>query len=141
MKRIVVMVAIAFIVAGCTSVRVKKVEATKHQIQSICIEKNPIVTISDFLSVVEMGFMRHGIETKVYGEGQVSPDCEYTLTYTAHRAWDIAFFLDYGELRLKQGSKTIGTATYRHRGGFALNKWASTESKMTPVIDELLSDF
>ncbi len=48
-------------------------------------------------------------------------------------------FLRYAELRLRDREKTIGTATYRHRGGLGLNKWASTRSKMRPVIDQLLS--
>ena len=98
------------------------------------------MTVVDFLAVVEEGFNRHGIETELY-DGQVPPDCEYTLTYTARRKWDIGFFLAYAHLRLSHGHKTIATATYKHSGGLALNKWASTESKITPVIDELLSDF
>ncbi len=66
------------------------------------------------------------------------PSCTYRLWYTAERGWDLAPYLDYAELRLKHDRKTIGTATYRHSGGFGLNKWASTESKMTPVIDQLV---
>jgi len=49
--------------------------------------------------------------------------------------------MNYAELRLKHGAKTIGSATYRHAGGFALNKWASTESKMHPVIEQLLAGY
>jgi len=38
-------------------------------------------------------------------------------------------------------NETIASATYEHSGGLALNKWASTKSKVDPVLDELLSGF
>ena len=36
-------------------------------------------------------------------------------------------------------NRIIGTASYHHHGGFALTKYASVQTKMTPVIDELLA--
>ena len=90
--------------------------------------------------MLESGFIRHGIETEIY-EGSTPAHCEYVVTYIAGRSWDITPFMNHAELRLTNNGKTIGIATYRHGGGFGLNKWASTETKMTPVIDELLSDF
>jgi hypothetical protein len=44
------------------------------------------------------------------------------------------------EIDTGTGGETIGTANYRHAGGFALNKWAGTETKLQPVLDELLGD-
>lgn len=126
--------------AACTSVNVAQVDAGKYPIDVVCIERNEKVAVADFLSVVEQGFMRHGLETKVY-DGEPPESCEYSLWYTAERGWDVAPYLDYAELRLQQRDKTIGTALYRHSGGFGLNKWAGTESKMNPVIDELLADY
>lgn len=48
---------------------------------------------------------------------------------------------DFAELRLKQNGRTISTASYKHSGGFALNKWAATSEKMDPVIDRLLAGY
>ncbi len=126
--------------SACTTVNVRKVDAAKNPIKLVCIEENPKVLVSDLILVLENGFQRYNINTIVYRDK--APDrCEYTLWYTAFRAWDIAPFLRNVELRLRRGDETIASATYNHSGGLALNKWASTESKLTPVIDELLADF
>ena len=84
--------------------------------------------------------MQHGIKTEIF-TGNAPPYCEYILTYRAGRSWDFVPYMNQAELRLKYDNKTIATATYKHSGGFAFNKWASTETKMAPIIDELLSDF
>jgi hypothetical protein len=128
------------LISACTTVNVSEVDASANRISDVCVERNERVQVSDFLRIVEQGFLRHGIETSVY-EGKAPENCEYVLSYTAERGWDIKPFLDYAELRLKHRSKTIGTAEYRHSGGFGLNKWASTETKMTPVIDRLLAGY
>lgn len=127
-------------VVGCTTVDVRKVDANQHDLQLVCIEENPQVLVSDLLTVLEDGFQRHGIKTTVYRE-KIPEHCEYTLWYTAYRGWDLAPFLRRVELRLRLKDETIASATYNHSGGFALNKWASTEAKVNPVIDELLSGF
>lgn len=130
----------AIAVAGCTSMKVSKIDAAKYPIQLICIEENPAVLVGDLLSVLENSIQSRGIRTVIY-RGNVPSQCEYTLWYTAFRGWDLAPFMNRAEFRLRQRSETIASATYSHSGGLALNKWASTESKLTPVLDELLTDF
>ncbi|MGZ8187028.1 MAG: hypothetical protein ACXWTL_11320, partial [Methylobacter sp.] len=73
--------------------------------------------------------------------GDAPSQCEYTMWYTAFRGWDFVPFLRLVELRLNYGEDTIASAKYKHTGGFALNKWASTESKLSPLFDKLLTDF
>ena len=140
MRKALTVVLTAFALSACTSVNVKKVDASVHALKLVCIEQNPKVLVKDMLSVLEDGFLRHDIRTLIYRDK--APDqCEYTLWYTATRGWDLAPFLNRAELRLRQNGETIATATYSHSGGFALNKWASTETKISPVVDELLSGF
>ena len=71
------------------------------------------------------------------------PHCEYHLTYTALKQWDVAMYMHHAELRLYNGHDQIAYAEYHLNGGggLALNKWASVDSKMDPVIDRLLSDY
>ena len=126
------------LLAACTSVRVSAVDPRYKPISRVCIERNPKVMVDDIAGVIEDGFRRHGIATAMY-DPPVPQDCAYVLTYTALRSWDMVSFMKYAELHLRDGQQTIGSATYQHRGGFGLNKWASTESKMRPVIDELLA--
>lgn len=142
-KNLKVAAALAVLaLSACTSVQVQKIDATQHAIEEVCIVRNPQVAVSDMLSVLESGFMRHGIATRVIANAASFKDvCAYTLEYTAKRSWDITPFLAFAELRLRKDSKAVAMATYRHSGGFALNKWASTETKLQPVMDELLKDF
>src|SRR5689334_17007118 len=111
---------LTILVSGCTTVNVTKVDASANRITDVCIERNERVQVSDFLRIVEKAFLHHGIETSVY-DGKAPESCEYVLNYTAERGWDLKPFLDFAELRLKHRNKTIGTAEYRHSGGFALN--------------------
>ncbi|HEU0152504.1 MAG TPA: Sbal_3080 family lipoprotein [Arenimonas sp.] len=126
------------LLAGCTTVQVSQVDTRQHAIDRVCIERNTKVAVNDFLPVLEQGFMRHGIATEVH-DAPLPERCEYTLYYTAERGWDVTPYLDFAVLRLSRKGTTIGTANYRHSGGFGLNKWAGTASKMDPVIDQLLT--
>ena len=140
MTRLRALVLGVALLTGCTSVDVKTLDPAKYPVKLVCIKKNPEVQIREFLGVVEDGFQRHGIETEVF-DSDPPLRCEYVLTYVAIRGWDLATFMKHAELRLKQGNKLIGTAIYHHHGGFALTKFSSVETKMTPVIDELLTGF
>ena len=140
MKKFLVISIIAIFFVGCTSINVRKVDAEKYPLSTVCIIKNPKVLVSDFLSVLEKGFNRHGIAVEQYS-GAISNCCEYSLSYTARRRWDFVPFMTLAELELKHYKNIIGTAHYKHGGGFDLSKFAGTESKMNPVIDELLSGF
>lgn len=124
---------------GCTTVQVAPVDRAAHPIGSVCIERNERVAVAGFLSIVEDGFSRHGIRTRTYSTGLVPDDCRYVLTYTARRGWDFVPFLKTAELRLRRDGLTVGSASYRHRGGLGLTKYASTRSKVEPLVRELLS--
>lgn len=117
-----------------------RVRPVTQQLQSVCIVENPKVTVPDFVAILRDGLSRHDIATSVVSNERASA-CQVTLTYTALRSWDFATYLSHAELRLWSGGQQIGSADYhlRNKGGFALNKWASTRSKMDPVIDRLVS--
>jgi hypothetical protein len=131
----------AFLISGCTTINVKKIDRASAPIRLLCIEENPRVAVTDLLSFLETSFQRHGIKTAVYRENSVPASCEYSLWYSAIRGWDLAPFLRFAEFRIRRGAETVATATYKHGGGFALDKWESTETKLTPLVEELLTDF
>jgi hypothetical protein len=130
-----------FLISGCTTINVKKIDRATAPIKLLCIEENPKASVTDLLFFLETSFQRHGIKTAVYRENAVPASCEYSLWYTARRGWDLAPFLRYAEFRIRRGAETVATATYQHGGGLALDKWESTETKLTPLIEELLVDF
>jgi len=128
----------AILVAACTSVTVKPVESSVD-ILHVCIQSNPQVQVEDFVPVIQEGLERHGIGSELFS-GRVPRRCEYVLTYTALRSWDMSAYLSHAELSLQQEGQQIAYAEYhlKGKGGFSLTKWAGTKSKMDPVIDELL---
>lgn len=131
-------VVAAAVIAGCTSVNVRPVEASV-QLHNVCIVNNPQVMVSDFIPVLRDGFSRHNIATTVVDQSQAA-SCPVTLTYTALRSWDFKPYLSHAELRLWSGGTQIGFAEYHLNGGggFDLGKWQGTKAKMDPVIDKLL---
>ena len=133
------LVASAFVLYGCTSIRVRPVDPSIG-VKHVCIQNNPKVIVADFVPVLRDGFNRHGISTEVYS-GEAPDQCKFILTYTALRSWDFAPYLSHAELRLEtRGGNQIAYAEYhlRGKGGFSLMKWQGTRTKMDPVIDELL---
>jgi hypothetical protein len=132
--------------SGCTSVQVKPLDASA-KLSKVCIVENPKVVVTGFLKVVRDGFDEHNINTVVikdYMGQDLSGTCQAILTYTAFQTWDIATYLRHAELRLDDlDGKKLASAEYHliGGGGFSLMKWASVESKMKPVIDELLAAY
>ena len=81
----------------------KKLEPSA-KVSHVCIEENPKVIVHDFLPVVQKGFKRHGITTEVY-EKTMPNYCQYNLTYTALKTWDLAMYMHHAELWLYRGKK------------------------------------
>lgn len=140
MRRIITLLIIVMI-SACTAITVIPVDASLNA-RHVCIQDNPRVTISNFVQIVRDGFQRHGISTEVI-TNQKPARCEFTLTYTARRSWDIGTYMSIAELVLMKDGREVARANYhlRGKGGLSLNKWASTKSKMDPVIDELLAQY
>lgn len=123
---------------GCTSVTVKPV-SPKEKITSICIENNDTVIVDGFIMVLRDAISRHNISSKVV-EKNTSKDCEYVLTYDANQGWDFVLYLRQADVHLEKNGMIVGSAEYHHYGGFDFSKYASTKSKMDPVMDQLLAN-
>lgn len=143
MKPLLVLAAVLpILLTACTSIQVKPLDGSLS-ISRICIEKNEKVIVPQFLEIVRAGFVRHGIATELY-ESKPPESCTVILTYTALRKWDFVTYLSHAELWLRdQNGKQLAYAEYHldGGGGFDFSKWDSTEAKMNPVIDQLLSGY
>jgi len=133
MNKIILLILTMFM-AACTNVQVKEIDSSL-QISHVCIQNNPKVLVAEFLPVVRNGFERHGITTEVYNKDKPH-HCEYYLTYTALKDLNFAKHLHHAELQVYRGVNRIAYAEYRLTG-----KWGSVESKMDPVIDQLLANY
>ncbi|WP_417683221.1 Sbal_3080 family lipoprotein [Pseudidiomarina aquimaris] len=137
-----ILCGLALALTGCTAIDVNQVSRA-HQVDHVCIENNPKVIVDGFVDTVTDIFYQRGISSEVYAPGMQPEHCEVVMMYTALRSWDFAPYLSYAELSLFKENTRIGYAEYRLRGkgGLALNKWASVESKMTPVVEQLLGQY
>ncbi len=104
MKNIIVLSLVLFL-SACTSIKVKEVDPSQ-QVSHVCIKENPRVIVNDFLPVVRKGFERHGITTEVY-QGNKPSYCEYNLTYTALKTWDLGTYMHHAELTLYRGIRIL----------------------------------
>jgi hypothetical protein len=137
---ILISCTVVLAIAGCTTVDANKIDSQKYAITEICIEENPAVPIDDLLPFLVRDIQARNIKTLVY-HGKRPEHCEFSLWYTASHKRDFGYYMDRAVLRLKRNEETIASATYKHGGGLALNKWGSAEYKMKPVMDELFADF
>ncbi|WXL25305.1 Sbal_3080 family lipoprotein [Ectopseudomonas mendocina] len=136
--KLLTVAALFTLLGGCTAVQVSPLHSIN---QHVCIEENPAVKVDDFIPVLQSGFARHGIQTKVHSTIQ-SGECSHIVTYTARRSWDMAPYLSSAEINvLDSQRRQLASGTYhlRGKGGLSLMKWQGTEAKIGPVIDEMLA--
>ena len=132
---------VIIVVSACTSITAQSVDPALN-VQHVCIQENKAVIIDDFVEYLQDDFARYGITTEVIGN-QRPRHCEYVLSYTARRSWDITPYMSTADLTLTRGGQRVGSANYylKGKGGFALTKFASTESKLDNVVDQLLANY
>lgn len=132
-------VALGVCLSGCATVSVKPVDISENQISEVCIKLNPKVIVPEFTDILEEGFLRHGIKTKIYAE--IPPQCNYSLTYVAFQKWDFVLYLSSARLDLYKGDRLIGYANRDGGNGLAFSKFDSTRTKINPMIDQLLAGY
>lgn len=138
--RLLLLLALIGLSSACTVIRVEPLRTAPAA--ALCIEENPQVQVDDFLGVLERGFARHGISTRRIQPASAD-DCPLRLTYTAKRSWSVVTYLSLAELNIRDPQGQLRASAYyrfRGRGLLAVKKWQSTETKMTPVIDQLLAE-
>jgi hypothetical protein len=140
MRHLACLIAL-FTVSACTSISVQPVDPDL-QVRHVCIQDNPKVIIDGFVEYLQDDFQRHGITTEVIGT-QRPRQCEYILSYTARRSWDIATYMSTASVSLTRDGRSIASANYRlkGKGGLALTKFKGTESKLDDIVDELLAGY
>lgn len=113
-------------------------------IKEICIEWNGAVALSDFVPSLQGELQRHGVPSRVYDAGTQPGSCPMTLVYSAYIKWDMRTFsnaytpyLTFASVTLRKDGRVVGSANYKI-GSIAQDKWASTSSKLGPVVDALL---
>jgi len=110
-------------------------------IKNICIKENPKILMKEgFLPELESQLHSHGIKTSIF-TNKIPSDCRYTLEYTANWQWDMAMYLTYMHIEIRDAGNVIGSVEYdARRGGGNMNKFGHTSEKMRPLLDEMLGE-
>ncbi|MDC8783859.1 cell division protein FtsI [Roseateles koreensis] len=115
--------------------------------KQMCIEYNENIQLIDLIPALQAEFQSHGIESRVYPPGSTQPACNIWLRYTADLRWDIPLFggdykpyLNRAALTLRSERGTVlASSAYTVDDYLELGKWASTRSKLAPVVSALLT--
>lgn len=147
-------------IGGCTSITVEPLDAG-YNVKRICIRENPKVVVNGLVPVIADGLTRHHIESefiasnldkqKLQAEGdkpdryymEITPvpgSCEFSLTYTARQSWDFTTYLSTADIEISNKTGVIGSANYHliNKGGLSFMKWQDVDTKLDPVMDQLL---
>lgn len=127
---------------ACTAIEVTSVPYDS-ELKEVKICRNPKVKVADFLDVMRRHFSLHGIPAAVVDENYEVKQDEYAVRYTALRSWDFVTYLSYADVDVYKGNSIVGTAHFhlKGKGGFSFYKWDSTNTKLTPMYEELLKNY
>lgn len=141
MKKLLAVGVLGLSITGCTSIQVKNSEGFQPQsVKQICVINNPKVIIAGFDDSIVRSFARYNINARIYPENSKPALCETTMNYTALRTWDVVTYMSYAKFTLMKEGRIVSEAEFRLKGngGFALNKWRSTDTKIDELVDQLV---
>lgn len=144
-KRFVILMLLigSLFLSACNSYNVKPLPLDAR-LKTIYIEHNPKVIVDDFEDVLVDAIRKAGLNAKVVDAPVRTSSSKYVLRYTAKQSWDVVTYLTYADIEIYKGTTLQAFGTYRHRGGpYSLSffKWQGTESKMTPLYEELFDAY
>lgn len=136
--RAALLVALAFVATGCAiSQHVVPVDSSA-QIEKIHVLHNDRVHMEGINEALVGIFESLGFESELY-RGDRPPGALHTFTFTANWTWDMAMYLTYFRGTLLEDGRVIGEVEYDARsGGGNMSKFGSTESKIEPLIAEMM---
>lgn len=126
------------LISACAPIKVLPVDST-HRIAHVCIQENRSVQVADFVAVIQEGFEINGITSEL-AVGPLPSHCQYSVTYTARRSWDIKLYLSQAQIDIQRDGRAIASASYDLKGTSTagLDEHADTRTKILPVINTLL---
>lgn len=115
-------------------------------LNSICIENNPMVTSGDFVPSLQLVLAQRGVTSDVYGAGTEPVSCEGRLVYNASIEFGKPTFSDESRAYLSTINLTIFThnhiavtARYEVRG-LGTDRYSSAAVKLKGLVDSMVVD-
>ena len=117
--------------------------------RNLCIEFNPDSAVTDVVPALQIELRKHRIESRVYEPGTTTDECGIWLRYVASIVWDVPPlsgtykpYVNTAALTLQAtNGAVLSSSQYELGSAFGMGKWASTQSKLAPVVTALLTGF
>lgn len=116
---------------------------------AVCIAHNPMVASSEVVPALQTALAQAGVSSRVYAADATPLACPVWLLYSGTVTWDAPPFrsaprayLSTARLTLRtMHGEVLASSAYSVDGPFESSKWATTQDKLWPVVQALLTGF
>ena len=141
-------VAVSAISTGPSSAK-NTVYHEHKSVDAVCVEYNPQTPDPDIAPALQAELRNHEIDSRIYEAGGAPSSCRYRITYTADVDWGTPPlgsgykpYLRDATLTLRDDAGTVlASSAYSLDGVFQMGKWATSRSKLAPVVTALVTGF
>jgi len=120
-----------------------------RSLDTVCVEYNPLTPDPDIAPALQALLKNHEIESRVYETGGTPDSCHFRLSYSADIEWGTPplasgykSYIRDATLTLRDENGTVlSSSAYTLDGVFEMGKWATSRSKLAPVVTALVTGF
>jgi hypothetical protein len=130
--------------------RAKNTVYHEHKsLDTVCVEYNPLTPDPDIAPALQAELRNHEIDSRIYEQGGAPTSCHFRVTYTAEIEWGTPplasgykSYIRDATLTLRDENGTVlSSSAYSLDGVFQMGKWATSRSKLAPVVTALVTGF
>lgn len=119
-------------------------------VTSLCIAYQHNTPAPDFVPALQAELRELRISSRVYeGSPAAQPGCQVWLHYTVQLEWGTPplssgyqAYIQSASLSLRQADgRLMASSSYQLDSRFGIGRWASTRSKLAPVVKALITGF
>ena len=141
-------VAVSAISTGPSSAK-NSVYHEHKSIDTVCVEYNPLTPDPDIAPALQAELRNHEIDSRIYEQGGAPTSCHFRVTYTADIEWGTPPFASGYKSYIRDATLTLrdengtvlSSSAYSLDGVFQMGKWATSRSKLAPVVTALVTGF
>jgi hypothetical protein len=141
-------VAVSAISVGPSKAR-NSVYHEHHALDAVCVEYNPLTPDPDIAPALQAELRNHEIDSRIYEAGGTPASCKFRVTYTADIEWGTPPFASGYKAYIRDATLTLrdengavlSSSAYSLDGVFQMGKWATSRSKLAPVVTALVTGF
>jgi hypothetical protein len=141
-------VAVSAISTGPSSAK-NTVYHEHRSLDTVCVEYNPMTPDPDIAPALQAELRLHEIDSRIYESGGVPSSCHFRLSYTADIEWGTPplasgykSYIRDATLSLRdENGLLLASSAYSLDGVFQMGKWATSRSKLAPVVTAVVTGF